>query len=385
MIREGLTFDDLVCVPNHSRLESRDEVDIRTYVGSIPLSIPVLSSPMDSVTGSSMAKFMGANGGIGIIHRYMSIDDQSDEVSDVKSAGYRVGAAVGVNGDSWERTKHLVEVGVDLICLDVAHGDTEAAISRVEKIASEFGHRVVVMSANICTPSAARRCIAAGASVLRIGVGGGSACTTRVVTGVGVPQATAVNDIHETVVGMGCRDEITLVSDGGIRSSGDAVKALALGADAVMLGGLLAPFPVSCAPEVYIPTDQKSKLGDLFKAWYASNRSRATDVLSKGVQEIDFGTKVVKKKLFRGMASRSAREELGDSDFLVEGEEFFVDIDYSFETTFSQFILGIKGGLAYLGCSDIRSSRGSVQFMKVTGNGALEGTAHMRYRIDDKM
>jgi IMP dehydrogenase len=384
MMMRGLAFDDVVCVPSFSELSSRSDVDLRTNLGSLLLSIPILSAPMDTVTGGDMAAFMARNGGLGVIHRYTSIDSQVDAIRRVKEEipKAKVGAAVGINGDAWERTCALIEAGADLICLDVAHGHTRAALDRLEKLRSEFGHRAVVMSANICTYEAAIDCIEAGADVLRVGIGSGSSCTTRQVAGVGVPQVTALLEVSRAVRSTKYLHEVFVVSDGGVRSSGDVVKALVAGANAVMVGGLFASYPVSAGPTMYVNTGERSDLGKVISGWHqVEGGADASEVFEKGVKPIDFGERIVKKKVFRGMASRAALMEKGDTDPLVpEGEEFLLDIDYDFERTFSEFVGGIRAGLAYLGCKKITDAWKRT-LMEVTHNGYIEGTAHMKDRL----
>jgi IMP dehydrogenase/GMP reductase len=335
---------------------------------------------MDTVTGYSMARFMASNGGVGVVHRYCTIDTQVEIVKTLADEGFYVGAAVGVNGDSWERALSLIEAGASLITIDVAHGHTEAALDRTDNLVG-LGHDVIVMSGNICTYEAACDYIEAGAHVLRVGIGGGSSCTTRKVAGVGVPQITAIMDAARA------RDhldsQVVIVADGGIRTSGDAVKAIAAGADAVMLGGVLAPYPVSAGPVMLVNTGEKSNLSSVVRSMVAPGKGTdAGELLQKGVAEIDFGERIVKKKVFRGMASDSALKDKGEVDYAVEGEEFLLDIDYDFEKTFADFVKGIRLGLAYMGCGSIDDVHETDRLIEVTYNGAVEALPHMMFRGD---
>jgi len=376
MQAKAYTFDDVSIVPALSELESRNDVDISTKIGGLDLKIPVLSAPMDSVTGLDMALFMDSYGGLGVIHRYLSIESQVSMVKEFKniSPAGKVAAAVGVNGDSWERTQQLVEAGSDAIVLDIAHGHSKIALDFIQRVKSSYPE-ITLFSASICTAQAAGDCINAGVDVLRVGVGGGSACTTRVVAGVGIPQLTAIDRCAIT------RDiknpDVTIVADGGIRNSGDAVKALAAGANAVMLGGFLAPFVVSAAPTLLIDTGKKSELQAVIHAWKDQQGQDASSVMGTAAT-VDLGSQVVKKKVFRGMASDSAlAQHKGESErYTVEGEQFIIDLDYEFDKTFTNFLDGITLGLSYVGCKTIKQFHADAHFVEITPHGYLEGTPH---------
>lgn len=367
---DGLSFGDVLCVPRLSRLIDRSDVDTKVDIGSLRLNIPIMSAPMDTVTGIDMAIFMHDKGGLGIIHRYCSIEDQVRMVETVKQEQASVGAAVGVNGDASDRAAALVDAGADLLCIDVAHGHTMAALSLMEHLSK---YDVIKVSGNICTSDAAADYISAGTDILRVGIGGGSSCTTRLVAGVGVPQVTAIMDVAEVAYGTG----VKVVADGGIRNSGDIVKAIVAGADAVMLGGLLAAYQVSAAPVVLVNTGKRSNLGDIIKLWKDASGSDSEDVLTKGVVELDLGNEVVKKKLFRGMASASAFADRGIESALVEGESFFIDIDYDFDRSFDSLVRGLRAGLAYLGVKSIAEAKHCTKFVRVSASGRAESIAHI--------
>lgn len=372
-LARAYTFDDVSLVPKFSSLDSRDESELRTFFGIDVLDIPVVSSPMDSVTELDMAMFMNYYGGIGMIHRYLSIDKQVEIAkSFVKESGsHVVGAAVGINGDAWERVNRLVDEGVYCIMLDVAHGHTQSALDALERIKNNFPN-ICLISANICTESAASQCINAGVDILRVGVGGGSACSTRMVAGVGVPQLTAIMDCYRAARG----NDVQIIADGGVKNSGHAVKALAAGADAVMLGGFLAPFPVSSAKIMLVNTGMESGLEKVIHGWKNMDKQDASRIFSEPA-DFDFGPQIVKKKVFRGMASDEALSEYKkDERYTVEGEQFLIDIDNDFENTFTNFLDGIKLGLSYLGCRTIQELHDKAQFVEITNNGFIEATPH---------
>lgn len=327
-MRKAFTFDDVLLVPKFSSLHSRSDVSISTRIGSVKMEIPVVSSPMDSVTGYEMAMFMSSIGGLGFIHRYQSIKDQVTEVEYVKSQGGNVGAAVGINGDALIRTSSLIEAGANPIVIDVAHAHTKSAIERVFRIKSEYPSTTLI-SPNLATYDAAKDLTDAGVDVLRVGIGSGSACTTRVVAGIGVPQLTAIIDARSA-------SDAFIIADGGIRNSGDAVKALAAGADAIMLGGLLGSFPITP---------------------------------NKGV--------------FRGMASNEALSEYkGRDDFTIEGASFKIQqVDNDYKNTMDNFIKGIRLGLSYIGARDIVELQERAEFVQITSNGWAEGQPHFKSTI----
>src|SRR5688572_32211154 len=189
---------------------------------------------MDTVTGSRMAIAMARAGGLGVIHRNLSVADQVSEVQAVKAAGLRVGAAVGTGADADERAAALVAAGADVIVVDTAHGHSAAVGRMVEKVKAR--HRVQVVAGNIVTAEGTEELIAAGADCVKVGVGPGAICTTRIVAGAGMPQITAIFDCADAAD----RHGIPIIADGGIQQSGDIAKAIGAGASTVMLGGLLA-------------------------------------------------------------------------------------------------------------------------------------------------
>lgn len=331
MFEISYTFDDVVLLPQYSGLDSRSTVSIETTLDKLQLRIPIISSPMDTVTGAEMASWVGQRGGLGILHRYNTIEEQVELVKRVRALSNDkvfVGAAVGVNGDSWDRAQALVDAGANLLCIDVAHGHTKATGEQLKRISSKYSD-IEIMSGNICTQEGAKFSEDNGATVLRVGVGGGSVCTTREVAGVGLGQLSAIMEVAEVATRP-------IVADGGVRKSGDIVKALAAGADAVILGNLLSNYPISAAPIV----------GD--------------------------------QKIFRGMASDSALSEYKGpkAEYVVEGEHCFVNIDHDYENTFNTLLKGINTGLSYLGAANLEELRSKAVFRTVTNNGLKEGRPH---------
>jgi IMP dehydrogenase len=465
----ALTFDDVLLTPNHSNVTSRRDCDTGSFVSrNIPLSIPIVSSNMDTVTEKTMAIAMAREGGIGIIHRFMSIDDQIQQVNSVKRSEsiliekpytltknatladvwkmqreksvssilvvdhrkligilsardilfeedpnilistlmttdiitappdinlfdaksilkenrieklpitdkegnlvglittkdltkskkwpnatkdtkgkLRVGAAIGVKGDYLSRTQALHNAMCDVIVVDVAHGHSDSVLDTIKEIRKEYGEDVELIAGNVATAEGAADLISHGVDAIKVGVGPGSICITRIVAGSGVPQLTAVMDCAR----IAHEEEIPIIADGGIRNSGDIAKAIAAGASTVMLGNLLAG---------------------------------TTE--SPGVPVLRNGRRV---KIIRGMASlgaslgRSARENGSvDDDFgsiIPEGVEAIVPFRGSTSETLQQLVGGFRSGMSYVGANDIPAMWSKAKFVRITHAGRLESKSH---------
>ena len=357
VVKEAYTFDDLLLVPSKSSVVPA-EVCVKTKLTKkIELNIPIISAAMDTVTENNMAKMLAKLGGIGFIHKNMPIELQADMVKDVKESAIEdefvdasvdatgrlvVGAAVGVGGNTLERVKALVNAGVDIITVDSAHGHSEGVIDTVKEIRDAYPDLDIV-GGNIVTAQGATDLIYAGANVIKVGVGPGSICTTRVVAGVGVPQLTAVNDVYQIAKGYG----VGVIADGGIKLSGDIAKAIGAGADAVMLGGLLA--------------GTEESPGEIIEV---------------------YGQKV---KNYVGMGSLSAMQR-GSSDryfqvdelkkLVPEGIEATVPYKGSIKEVIHQMIGGLRSGMGYCGCETVECMKLEAQFMKITGAGLTESHPH---------
>jgi IMP dehydrogenase len=234
IFQEGITFDDVLLMPAYSEVLPREVSLQGRFSKHISLGIPFASAAMDTVTEAPMAFAMAREGGIGVIHKNMSAERQAAEVAKVKAEGLPVAAGVGITPDVLDRVKLLADAGVDAVVLDSAHGHSKGVIDALKAIKTAFPGLDVVVG-NIATAEAAKDLIAAGADGLKVGIGPGSICTTRIVAGVGVPQLTAIADVAE-VAG----DSVPVIADGGLRYSGDVVKALAAGAHCVMCGSMFA-------------------------------------------------------------------------------------------------------------------------------------------------
>jgi len=305
---------------------------------SIQLSLPVISSPMDTVTEAEMAVAISKAGGLGIIHRYNSIDQQAKLVTEAKEGGAKfVGAAVGVTGDWLSRTQELIEAGVDVVCVDVAHGHHENMKTVLSKLKTLFP-QLHIMAGNVATGKGFQDLSDWGADSIRVGIGGGSICSTRLQTGFGVPNLAAIFDCVQTQAYKSGKTK--LIVDGGIKNSGDMVKAFAAGAHFVMCGSMLAG------------TDESP--GETF-----------TD--SNGV----------KMKNYRGMASREAQTDWRGKSSAPEGISTFIKHKGSVVPILQDIHGNIQSGYSYAGARNFHELAGKVQFIQQTSAGAAESFTHI--------
>lgn len=357
VIKEAYTFDDLLLVPGKSVIVPA-QVDVRTRLTEkIRLNIPIVSAAMDTVTEDRMAIALSTLGGLGFIHKNMPTEVQAQMVQNVKEAPVTsedasvdakgrliVGAAVGVSANTLERVRALVEAGVDIVTVDSAHGHSQGVIETVKAIRAEFADLDIV-GGNIVTAQGATDLIYAGASVVKVGVGPGSICTTRVIAGVGVPQLTAVNDVYSVAK----QYNVGVIADGGIKLSGDISKALAAGASCVMLGGLLAGSEET-------PGDVLEVFGKKVKSYVGMGSLSA---MQRGSSD----------RYFQGGVSELAK-------LVPEGIEATVPYKGSISDVIYQMMGGVRSGMGYCGCATIDEMHSKAQFVKITGAGLKESHPH---------
>lgn len=337
-VRTGLSYGDVLLVPHRSPVDSRSDVDLSTdLTPGVSLETPLLSAPMDTVTGAETAIALSQLGGFGTVHRFMTVEEQAAEIARVTDAGERVGAAVGISEDYRHRAELVIEAGATVLMVDVAHGHLEKTLEAVDVLSSEFPD-IDLVAGNVGTADAVEDLYANGADAVKVGIGPGSHCTTRRVAGSGVPQITAVSDASEVAHDLG----ITVIADGGIRSSGDAVKALMAGADTVMMGRLFAGTEES-------PGDVIVRDGERYK------RSR-------------------------GMATTAANADRTDKDGSApvadEGVEALTPYSGPLEEVATEFLAGIKSGLSYVGGASIDAAREKAEFIRVAPSAQEREGAH---------
>lgn len=362
---KGITFDDALLLPGYSDF-SRDIISINTKVSrNINLSIPFVSAPMDTVTEHRLAIALAKLGGIGIVHRNLSVANQAKEVALVNRAKLLVGAAVGTSKGYEERVKALIKAGVNLIVLDSAHGYTSFMIAAIKKIKKNFP-KIDIMAGNISTYDGARALISAGADSLRVGMGPGAICTTRIVSGMGVPQITAIFETARAAK----KSKVPVVADGGIKYSGDITKALAAGASSCMMGSFFAsciesPGEIKEITAQEVPSRFKSILKANPKLRYTFKSYRGMG----SVGAMKKGEKIKSEDEFHG-------KSYGDKVLIAEGVEGFVPVKGTVKQVLDQAIGGIKSGMYYVGAKSIPELQKKAKFIQITQASLTESHPH---------
>lgn len=333
MSTTAITFDDVLLVPAYNHFESRRAVNIGVTdrLNKLSLDLPVMSASMDTVTESKMANFMRSKGGIGVLHRFLTIDDH---VKDFKLCKGPVFVSVGCSDAELERAEALKAAGAVYYCVDVAHAHAKYVGKMLKRLRALIGESSCIMAGNIATYAGADYLASCGADIIKVGIGGGSVCSTRIKTGFGVPMLTCIQDCART--------DRSIVADGGIRTSGDIVKALAFGADFVMIGSMLA----------------------------------GTEPTPGEVTTRADGSRV---KMYRGMASREAQESfLGQMQDWKTAEGVATEVPYSDnqDEIIADIIGGLRSGLTYAGADTVRGMQRKLNYVLVTPAGRVESLPH---------
>lgn len=328
----AITYDDVLLIPAYNHHESRRVVDIgmKDRLGKLALKLPVMSSNMDTITESKMANFMHDKGGIGVLHRFLSIEQNIEEFKKCKG---NVFVSIGCTQAELERGQALKDAGADYFCVDVAHAHAKYVGKTLKNLRKLLGDRCI-MAGNVATYAGADYLASCGADIIKAGIGGGSVCSTRIKTGFGVPMLTCIEDCART--------DRSIVADGGIRTSGDIVKALAFGADFVMIGGMLA-----------------------------GTEPTPGEVITK-----ENGEKV---KRYRGMASQDAQEKfLGQMQDWKTAEGVATEVSYNEnqDAIIADIVGGLRSGLTYAGSDTISELQRKLNYMLVTQAGRIESLPH---------
>lgn len=355
--KDALTFDDVLLVPQYSEI-TPDMADVSTKLtNTFKMNVPFLSAAMDTVSEHKLVTALALAGGLGVIHKNMSIADQAKEVEMVKNYEFDneknkrvlidkkgrlcVAAAIGVTADMMDRVHALLDAGVDVFVLDSAHGDSKNIINAIKNLRLEYPSMELI-AGNVATYEGALDLMKAGASAVKVGMGPGSICTTRIIAGIGVPQLQAVMDCARASKEM----NVPIIADGGIKYSGDVVKALAAGANTVMLGGLFA----TCEEA---PGDIYESNGKKYRTYRGMG---SIEAMAKGSTDRYFQT--------------------GHKKFVAEGVQGIVEVKTIVEELVFQLIGGLKAGMGYCGSKDIPTLQEKGTFIKITNNALLESHPH---------
>ena len=343
-IKEALTFDDVLLLPKYSNVLPSNTDIFLNLTKKISLKVPFFTSAMDTVTESKMAIAIAKEGGMGIIHRNLDIKNQSKEVKKVKSKNLLVGAAIGTNQEDLDRARSLKFNGVDIIVIDTAHGHSEKVLKTLTKI-KKIIKEIPICVGNIATGEAAKKLYNSGADIIKVGIGPGSICTTRMVAGIGVPQISAIMNVKKALK----KRNVKIISDGGIKFSGDIAKALAAGADAIMMGSIFAGTDESPGKKFRIK-------GKLYKQY-------------RGMGSIG--------AMSAGSANRYFQKNFKDkSKFVPEGVEGRVEYKGKVSKIIYQLQGGLRSSMGYIGAKNLKEINKKAKFVKITKAGFYESMVH---------
>jgi len=333
--KEAVTYDDMLLVPQYSDIKSRSEVNIGSTLKGVEYQLPIMSSPMDTVSEGEMLVAMDKAGGLGVLHRYNTIDEQLRLANEAFARGVSgFAVAVGVTGDYLERAQALVDAGVETFCLDVAHGHHILMKDALTTLRKKFGNKITIIAGNVCTLEGVNDLADWGADAVRANIGGGSICSTRIVTGHGLPGLQTIFDCART------DRDVKIIADGGIKTSGDIVKALAAGADFVMCGSLLAGTEESPGLVITMPD----------------------------------GTRM---KEYRGMASKDAQMNWRNRSSTPEGVASYIPYKGSVVDILGDLEGGIRSGLSYTGVRTLAELQNKAQWSRQTSAGTVESGTHI--------
>ncbi|MGA2130085.1 MAG: guanosine monophosphate reductase [Candidatus Pacearchaeota archaeon] len=338
IIGKGYSYDDVLIVPKYNKILSRKDVSFKTRVTrNYSIDIPLVAANMDTVCESRMAIALGKLGGLGVLHRFMTIEQQANEVRKVKAENLICAAAIGVK-DVEERAEALVSAGVNILVIDIAHGHSKYAGKTLEHLKEKYPN-VDIMAGNIATKDAAEYFLSKGADAVKVGIGAGSLCTTRLKAGAGIPQITAIMDVYEAIKG-----EIPICADSGIRRPADVVKAIGAGADTVMCGSI-----------------------------FAGTDETPGEIIEKDGQKL---------KIYRGSASYDMTIKKKELDgekpevISVEGEKTLVPCKGPIEPIVRDFLGSFASGMTYIGAKEMNNLIGKADFIEISSAGFNESIAH---------
>ena len=344
-IKEALTFDDVTLAPKYSNILPSDVDTSIKLTDTLKLKIPLLSSAMDTVTESKMAIAIAKAGGLGIIHRNLDLKKQVLEIKKVKKQNLLVGAAIGAGPNEFKRAELILKENLDMVVVDTAHGHTKKVAEIIKFIKRLKNKKTALCAGNIATPDAAKFLINLGVDIIKVGIGPGSICTTRLVAGIGVPQLSAILNVRNGIK----KNKVKIISDGGVKYSGDLAKAFAAGADAVMIGSLFAGTDET-------PGRLIKRNGKLFKSFRGMG---SVGAMNKGSSDRYF---------------QSKQKDI--SKYVPEGVEGLAKYKGKVDRVIYKLVGGLRSSMGYLGSKQIKNLRNKPQFVKITKAGFYESMVH---------
>lgn len=356
---EGITFDDVLIIPRASSILP-NQADLTTQLtANIKLNVPIVSAAMDTVTEVDLATALALVGGLGFIHKNMPIEQQAQQVAAIKNhpvdltahpqacvdaqGRLRVGAAIGAGAGNEVRLEALVAAGVDVVLIDSSHGHAQGVLERVRETRKAYP-QLDIVAGNVATAEGALALYQAGASCVKVGIGPGSICTTRIVTGCGVPQLSAIAEAVSALEGTG----VPVIADGGIRYSGDITKAIVAGAHLVMLGSVLGA--TSQAPGRTFEVD-----GQLYKSYRGMGSLGA---------------------MAKGSSDRYFQSDNAEDKFVPEGVEGLVKVKGSVAEVVYQLLGGVRSAMGLTGCPTIENLRTEPEFVRISNSSLNESHVH---------
>lgn len=355
-----LSYNDVLLVPHRSDLESRNDSRINLsskFTSNIMLNTPILSANMDTVTEGDMVLAMAEQGAFGILHRFYKNYEKFQHDVDRIIAKYGVVAfSIGTNPDEITTVNSIVsayEKARIVVCVDVANGHLSKSLDQIKRLRKSFSNRIQIIGGNVCTPQAVLDLVHAGVDAVKVGIGGGSLCSTRLVTGHGMPMLTSIIQARQTINAL--QSNVAIIADGGIKTSGDIVKALAAGADTVMIGGLLAATDETPGAK-YFPVNDRYL--------HESNLSTTIE------QNLIF------YKKYRGQASQDFMDSIEKINVAPEGEHTYIPCKGPVKAILQNLIGGIRSGMTYSGAKNLHELSERAVFIEIGQHGYIEGTPH---------
>ena len=341
-MKYAYTFDDIQIIPVYSEVESRSQCNLTTrFTKQYKLGTPLVASPMDTVTEYNMALSIASHGGVGILHRFMSIEKQSNQARKIKEQEKLVSAAIGATGDYKERAQELVNAGAIVLLIDVAHGNTKQVRDAIAWCKQNLPTYVDVIAGNVATYKGAKNLAEWGADAIRVGIGNGSLCETRIRTGIGIPQVTALIESVRAIEEAGI--DVPIIADGGIRMTGDVAKALSFGVDSVMIGSLLA-----------------------------GTRESPGEIQRMGMWPNE---QLFKK--YRGSASAEVKQVHGLEEKNVEGNSKLIPYKGKVERIINDISDGVRSAMSYVNATNITEFHLNSEHILITQNGLVEAKPHL--------